>query len=129
MAKAPLVVLVEDSPTQAQALSIYLRKYGVEVMICGDGPEGILAVQQHRPVAVILDVNLPTMDGYQIARNLKRHPLTSKLPVIMLTKLEGTEDMIRGLDHGADHFIRKDKNAAEDLYKTLCAFGILSWKP
>lgn len=128
MTKAPLIVLVEDSPTQAKALEMYLTKKGVEVIICGDGPEGIVAVQEKRPVAVILDVNLPTMNGYQIARNLKRHPLTAKIPVIMLTKLEGTEDMMRGLNNGADHFIRKDKNAAEDLWKTLCAFGIVKWK-
>ena len=119
------VVLVEDSPTQAQAVAMYLRQYGVEVIICDDGPIGITTVVERRPAAVILDVNLPTMNGYQIARHLKRNPVTAKIPVIMLTKLDGTDDLLKGLEHGADHYIRKDKTAAEDLRRTLCAFGII----
>ncbi len=128
MADSNLVVLVEDSPTQAQAIAIYLGHYGVEVLICDDGPAGILAVEENHPAAVILDVNLPTMSGYQIARHLKRNPATSGIPVIMLTKLEGTDDVVKGLNHGADHYIRKGQDAAEELRKTLCAFGIIAWR-
>ena len=120
------VVLVEDSPTQAKAVAMYLSQYGVEVTICADGPIGISTVVERQPAAVILDVNLPTMSGYQIARHLKRNPVTAKIPVIMLTKLDGTDDLLKGLEHGADHYIRKDKNSGEDLWRTLCAFGVIS---
>ncbi len=120
------VVLVEDSPTQAKAVAMYLSQYGVEVIICDDGPIGISTVIERQPAAVILDVNLPTMNGYQIARHLKRNPVTAKIPVIMLTKLDGTDDLLKGLENGADHYIRKDKTAGEDLRRTLCAFGIIS---
>lgn len=123
-----LVVLVEDSPTQAKAITLYLSKFGVEVVVCDDGPAGINTVNERHPAAVILDVNLPTMNGYQIARHLKRNPMTAKIPVIMLTQMDSTNDVIKGLNHGADHYIRKGKSAAEDLWKTLCAFGIIEWR-
>lgn len=121
------VVLVEDSPTQSKAIAMYLGQFGVDVEIRGDGPAGIAAVQELHPAAVILDVNLPTMSGFQIARHLKRNPATSDIPVIMLTKLDGTQDMVTGLNNGADHYIRKGPDAAEELWKTLCGFGIIAW--
>lgn len=127
MPNSELVVLVEDSPTQAKAIAMYLNQYGIEVLICDDGPAGINAIVEQQPAAVILDVNLPTMSGYQIARHLKRNPATAKIPVIMLTKLSQTKDMVAGLNHGADHYIPKGPEAAEDLRKTLCAFGIIDW--
>jgi DNA-binding response OmpR family regulator len=122
------VVLVEDSRTQAQAIAMYLGEYGLEVIVRDDGPAGIAAVIEYHPAAVILDVNLPTMNGYQIARHLKRHPGTADIPVIMLTKLDGTANVVQGLNHGADHYIHKGPDAADDLYKTLCAFGIITWR-
>lgn len=125
MDQAPLIVVVEDSPTQSQAIAMYLNQFGIDVLVREDGPEGIVAIQEYQPVAVILDVNLPTMNGFQIARHLKRHPATSHIPVIMLTKLDDTSDMVTGLNNGADYYIRKGPTAADDLWKTLSAFGII----
>ncbi len=127
MTDSQLIVVVEDSPTQSQAIAMYLQQFGIEVLICEDGPEGITAIQQYQPVAVILDVNLPTMNGFQIARHLKRHPATSQIPVIMLTKLDDTSDMMTGLNNGADYYITKGPNAADDLWRTLAGFGIIQW--
>ena len=127
MAATPSVVLIEDSPTQAKAIAMYLSQFGLEVIICGDGPEGIAAVVERVPGAVIIDVNLPTMNGFQVARRLKRHPLTTKIPLIMLTKLAKTDDMLTGLEQGADYYIPKGASAAEELRKTLVGFGIISW--
>jgi DNA-binding response OmpR family regulator len=107
---------------------MYLGQFGVEVLIESDGPAGINTVVQRHPGAVILDVNLPTMNGYQIARHLKRHPATADIPIIMLTKLDNTSDMVKGLNQGADHYIPKGPKAAEDLWKTLCGFGLIEWR-
>jgi twitching motility two-component system response regulator PilH len=126
MSDAPLIVLVEDSPTQAKAIAMYLNHYGIEVLVCEDGPEGIATVNEYHPAAVVLDVNLPTMNGFQIARNLRRNPATSDIPLIMLTKMDATYDLVQGLNSGADHYIRKGPDAAEDLWKTLRAFGIIN---
>jgi DNA-binding response OmpR family regulator len=123
------VVLVEDSPTQARAIAGYLEQFNIEVVVCGDGPPGIAATQALRPAAVILDVNLPTMDGYRTARQIRRNPATQDIPLIMLTVMDGTIDLVKGLNHGADHYIPKGPNAAEDLWRTLCAFGVIDWQP
>lgn len=128
MTNKNVVVLIEDSPTQAKAIALYLGQYGLEVVIADDGPVGIAAIVQREPAAVILDINLPTMDGFQVARRLKRHPATKDIPIIMLTKLGQTKDMLNGLSHGADHYIPKGPNAAEDLRRTLTGFGIIEWR-
>lgn len=121
------VVLVEDSITQAKAITMYLSQFGVEVVTRGDGPAAINTVIECQPAAVILDINLPTMNGFQVARHLKRHPVTAEIPIIMLTKLDDTSDLVTGLNNGADHYIRKGPEAAEELWKTLCGFGVIAW--
>lgn len=123
-----LVVLVEDSPTQAKAVALYLAQYGVEVVIADDGPVGLATIVEREPAAVILDINLPSMDGFQVARRIKRHPSTKDIPIIMLTKLGQTKDMLTGLSNGADHYIPKGPDAAEDLRRTLTGFGIIEWR-
>ncbi|MBZ0293488.1 MAG: response regulator [Anaerolineae bacterium] len=128
MARMPKVVLVEDSPTQAMAIELYLQEYGVQVVRAGDGPDGIRAILDYQPDAVILDINLPTMNGYQVARRLKRHFLTSDIPLIMLTQRGHITDLTTGLDCGADYYIVKDNDAAEKLWKTLSSFGLISWE-
>lgn len=127
MSLNPSIVVIEDSPTQARAIAAYLEGYGIIPIVAQDGPPGMMAVLQHKPAAVILDVNLPTMNGFQIARRLKRHADTSQIPVIMLTSLDDTADMCTGLDNGADYYIPKGPHASEELYKTLCGFGLIAW--
>ncbi len=127
MSNSRLVVMVEDSATQAKAIAMYLNQLGLEVVICGDGPEGIAAINQYQPVVAILDVNLPTMNGFQIARHIKRNPATCDIPVIMLTKSDENKDMMRGYSNGADHYIGKGPDTAKELWKTLCALGIVDW--
>jgi DNA-binding response OmpR family regulator len=122
-----VIVLVEDSPTQAKALALYLGQFGLEVVVADDGPAGITAVAERQPGAVILDVNLPTMSGFQVARHIRRHPATSDIPIIMLTKLVSTSDMVTGLNQGADYYIPKGPDAGEELRRTLAGFGLISW--
>jgi len=120
------VVIVEDSPTQAKAIATYLKQLDLQIIVTEDGPPGINAAIKYHPSVIILDVNLPSMNGFQIARRLKRHPETLDIPIIMLTSLDDTVDMIAGLDNGADYFITKGPNAADELWKTLAAFGVIT---
>lgn len=128
MAKTPTVVLIEDSPTQSKAIAWQLNQLGLEVVIANDGPPGLIAVIQNLPDAVILDVNLPSMNGYQVADRLKRDPTTSGIPVIMLTVRDQTADMVTGLNHGADYFIPKGPDATDELCRTLRGFGLIAWQ-
>jgi CheY-like chemotaxis protein len=126
MKKSPLALIVEDSPTQARQIAFNLARHGIRTLIAGDGPDGLRAVDEQKPDLVVLDVNLPTMDGYQVCRRLKRDPKTAHIPVIMLTEFEGSGATLRGLQAGADDYIPKDVFATENLMATVRAFGLLS---
>jgi DNA-binding response OmpR family regulator len=119
-----LVLLVEDSPTQAMEIAANLQKYGFEVQIAQDGLTALRMVDELHPDLVVLDVNLPKMDGYQVCRRIKRDPNTAGIPVIMLTVADSSEATMTGLEAGADDYIPKDIFANENLISTLQAFDL-----
>lgn len=119
-------LLVEDSKTQAAQIKEILESVGLSVRVAYDGPEGLQAAIEHLPALIVLDVKLPTMDGYQVCRRLKRNPTTQRIPVIMLTEKTGPKSTLSGLRAGADDYISKDVFASEHLVTTLREFGILN---
>lgn len=121
----PLVLIVEDSPTQAEQISANLAERGIKTILAEDGPEGLRAVDEYMPDLVVLDVNLPTMDGYQVCRRLKRDTNTAHIPVIMLTSSEDFEAVMQGLETGADDYIPKDIYAVKNLVTAMQALGLL----
>lgn len=124
MSDKPLALLVEDSPTQAIEIIAHLQRYGLNVIRAEDGVAGLRMVDEHRPDLIVLDVNLPKMDGYQVCRRLKRDPQTASIPVIMLTVADSSEATLIGLEAGADDYIPKDIFAADNLVATLQSFGL-----
>ncbi len=119
------VLLVEDSKTQAKQISDVLISIGLTVRVVGDGPEAIREAIEHPPALIVLDVQLPSMDGYQVCRRLKRAEETKNIPVIMLTDRAGAKETMIGLKAGADDYIPKDIFAAEHLVETLKELGVL----
>src|SRR5206468_10776446 len=118
------VLLVEDSKTQAKQISDVLISIGLTVRVVGDGPEAIREAIEHPPALIVLDVQLPSMDGYQVCRRLKRAEETKNIPVIMLTDRAGAKETMIGLKAGADDYIPKDIFAAEHLVETLKELGV-----
>ncbi len=122
---SPTVLLVEDSPTQAQQIKEVLESVGLTVRIANDGPDGIRDALENPPDLIVLDIKLPSMDGYQVCRRLKRAEETQNVPVIMLTDKAGAKETMTGLKAGADDYIPKDIFAAEHLMETLRELGVL----
>ena len=120
------IVVVEDSPTQAQQIAAHLTGVGFEVHIAYDGAEGLQLVDRVLPDAVVLDVNLPSMNGVQVCRRIKRDHSLTHIPVIMLTSADGSDDILQGLDAGATDYIPKDAYAPDNLLATLEAIGLFS---
>jgi len=109
------ILVVEDSPTQAQHLARLLEEEaGWQVCIAGDGSAALAAVRERRPDLVISDIAMPGMDGYALCRALKDDRDFAALPVILLTRLNTLHDIVRGLEAGADSFVRKPYEA-DDL--------------
>ena len=118
-------LLVEDSKTQAAQIKEILESVGLRVRVAYDGPEGLRDAIESPPTLVVLDVKLPSMDGFQVCRRLKRNPATQDIPVIMLTEKSGPKSTMSGLRAGADDYIPKDVFASEHLISTLKELGIL----
>jgi CheY-like chemotaxis protein len=118
-------LLIEDSKTQAAQIKDTLESVGLQVRVAFDGPDGLREAVENPPSLIVLDVKLPTMDGFQVCRRLKRNPITQDIPVIMLTEKADPKATMSGLRAGADDYIPKDIFAAEHLINTLQELGIL----
>lgn len=119
------ILLVEDSQTQAEQIVAAFRMLKLDVIVASDGPQGLELAAEHDPDCIILDVELPTMDGFQICRRLRRDPATSDIPIIMLTDKTNPKAILAGVTAGADDYIPKDIFAVEHLIATMQAMEIV----
>jgi DNA-binding response OmpR family regulator len=98
------VVVVEDDPSIADLIEMYLRGAGFRVLQAASGERGLQLIDQHRPVMVLLDIGLPDIDGFEVCRRIRA---TSTLPVLFLTARDGEIDRVLGLELGADDYVTK----------------------
>jgi len=101
------ILIVEDSPTQAARLQFILEEHGFKVSKTPNGKAALAYLQTIRPTLVISDVVMPEMDGYELCSKIKQDPKLKDIPVILLTALSDPNDIIKGLESGADNFITK----------------------
>lgn len=121
----PLIVIVEDSATQAKQVAAHLTEHDIDVIVANDGPQALRLIAYHKPDLVVLDINLPKMDGYQVCRRLKRDPETREIPVIMLTHAAEAEDKMQGMEAGALDYIPKSQFAVKRLIEVMNELGLL----
>ncbi len=100
-----LVLVVEDEPAIAELQRLYLTREGFGVHIARDGAEGLAAARRLKPVAIVLDVGLPTMDGTEVCRALREGG--DWVPVLFVTARDDEVDRILGLELGADDYLTK----------------------
>ncbi|MCX8069836.1 MAG: response regulator, partial [Thermodesulfovibrionales bacterium] len=99
------ILIVEDSITQAECLRYLLEDNGFSVTVASNGIEALEQVKIKKPTIIITDVLMPEMNGFDFCRAIKDNQDTSDIPVILLTNLSDPDDVIRGLECGADNFI------------------------
>ena len=109
------IAVIEDDADLAFTIRVNLEREGYAVRVFANGHEGLLAVQQGGVDFLILDLNLPDLDGFTICRELRRHPATAKLPILMLTARTSEADRIMGLELGADDYLGKPFSVRELL--------------
>lgn len=102
-----LVLVVEDDPDQRRLLERMLVGSGWRVATAPDGESGLEAARTHRPDAIVLDVMMPRLNGYQTCRQLKADPEIAKIPVIMCTSKDQPADQYWATEVGADAFLAK----------------------
>ncbi len=119
------ILIVEDSRTQAIRLKLELERYDVEVNIATTGTAGLRAARTQIPDAIVLDVELPEMNGFSVCQAVKADPRTAHVPVVMLTRRDLAADALEGLEVGADDYIPKDTFAEQNLIEALRHLGLL----
>ncbi len=101
------IFIVEDSVTQTEKLKSVLEINGFEVETATRGADALERIPQFKPEIVISDIVMPEMDGYEVCRRLKATDELKTIPFMLLTSLTEPEDVIRGLECGADQFLTK----------------------
>jgi CheY-like chemotaxis protein len=103
----PKILLVEDNELNRDMLSRRLMRKGYEVVLAGDGAEGVAAATAGRPDLVLMDMSLPVLDGWEATRRLKAAPETRSIPVIALTAHALSSDREKALEAGCDDYDTK----------------------
>lgn len=109
------ILAVDDQPENLELLGAILGDEGYDVDFAADGPTALAAVERRAPQAVLLDVMMPRLDGFEVCRRLKNARPTCFIPVVLLTALSDVDSKVRGLEAGADDFLNKPFHRAELL--------------
>ncbi|AVT31874.1 MULTISPECIES: response regulator [Plantactinospora] len=108
-----LILVVDDDEDIVRFVSFNLKLHGFDVVQAGDGQEALEVIERRRPDLAVVDLRMPRIDGLELTRRLRANPMTSALPVIMLTAKGLTVDKVHGLTAGADDYLVKPFDTAE----------------
>lgn len=107
------IVVIDDSPTEVYVLQSILERQGHKVSVANSGEEGIEVVRNERPDAVLMDVVMPGMNGFQATRTLSKDAATADIPVIIVTTKDQQTDRIWGMRQGAKEYLVKPVKEAD----------------
>ncbi|MBC7794810.1 MAG: response regulator transcription factor [Clostridia bacterium] len=103
----PLVIIAEDDVDARHMMTKYLKALEVRVVEVDDGAPALAAVQAELPALIVLDVNLPSMSGFEICEKLRRKTATARIPVLIVTARDSLEDHARAREVGVNKFMTK----------------------
>ncbi|MCA9918384.1 MAG: response regulator transcription factor [Anaerolineales bacterium] len=110
---SPRILLIDDHYRLIEGIRISLRDEGYEVFTAANGADGLKAARRHHPHVIVMDVNMPWMDGLETCRRIRQDTQLAKTPVIFLSSKSTVEERISGLEAGADDYLNKPFNTAE----------------
>src|SRR5437588_10540294 len=117
------ILAVDDERSVVRLIQVNLERAGYEVVAAYDGREALQKIEQEAPDLIILDVMMPYVDGFEVLKNLKANPETSRIPVIMLTVRAQDADILYGYETGAVRYLTKPFGAAEILVTVTDILG------
>jgi len=107
------VLVVEDAPDLRLLLRLVLQDDGLEVAEAGAGPDALVAMRREPADVILLDVQMPSMDGWDVLRTIRSDPRTADLPVVLCTVKGAPTDRARGWRLGCDGYVAKPFDIAE----------------
>ena len=113
MENKPRILVVDDEDRNLRLMEAMLIPLGYEVVLARDGLEALDTVRKIPPDVILLDIMMPRMDGFEVARRLKEDEGTEIIPVVMVTALKDVADRVKALEVGADDFLSKPIDKSE----------------
>ena len=107
------ILIIDDDPIICKMVSAILGNAEHDVITAPDGMQGLKIVESERPNAIITDVNMPGIDGYEVARRLRRNPQFARIPILVLTSQSSLEEKLSAFEAGADDYMSKPFEPAE----------------
>ena len=120
VAKRPLVMVVDDSITVRKVTSRYLQKHAIDVIVAKDGIDAVEQLREHVPDVMLVDIEMPRMDGYELTSNVRSDPGLKHIPIIMITSRAGSKHRDRALQLGVNLYMTKPYQE-EELLKNINA--------
>jgi chemosensory pili system protein ChpA (sensor histidine kinase/response regulator) len=112
---APLIMVVDDSLTVRKITTRFLQREGYRVVTARDGVEALELLHEELPAAMLLDIEMPRMDGFEVVRNVRSKPATRGLPIIMITSRTADKHRSHALDAGVNGYMGKPYQESELL--------------
>jgi DNA-binding response OmpR family regulator len=128
----PVILVADDDQDILDLVRLRLTRVGYELLLAHDGREALELAREHVPDLAILDVSMPELDGYAVAKLLKRNPETAAIPVIMLTARAQVKEVEEGFAAGAHDYITKPFSPADLQARTaevLARFAAAAEEP
>ncbi|MFH1175149.1 MAG: response regulator [bacterium] len=113
------ILIIDDEITLQKALSEILSQDEFVVLSAIDGENGLKMAKEEMPSAILLDIIMPRMDGFKVLEELKKTAKTKKIPVLVLSNLEGDKEAEKMLELGAAEYLVKANNGLEDIAKKI----------
>jgi DNA-binding NtrC family response regulator len=124
MSEKPLILVVDDTEDARYALEKLLKHNGYDVIGASDGEQAERLARERSPNVVLLDVMMPLVDGYEVSRRFKADSELKFIPILLVTARDALEDVVKGLDAGADDYISKPFKAEELLARVRAALRL-----
>ena len=123
MSERPLVLVADDDPDILSLVTLRLERDGYEVIGAPDGERAVEKALERTPDLALIDVSMPKLDGYEVTERLRQHEPTSAIPIILLTARVQDSDVARGIEAGADDYVRKPFSTADLRTRVQAALG------
>lgn len=120
---ATQVLIADDEPDLCCVIKLALEGRGYRVHVATNGQEAVDMARQHKPAAIVLDGNMPVMNGFEVLKKLRGFRSTAGIPVIMLTGRSAQADLLTGYQRGACHYLIKPVSIEELLSALKTALG------
>ena len=120
---AERILIVDDNPDSLTIMRSILESRGYEVVSATTGTEALTELERQTPDAVLLDVMMPEISGFEVLQRIKETAATSRLPVILVTAKARDDDLLSGYQYGADYYITKPFTAKQLLYGINLVLG------